>query len=433
MATLAAETPGGRSKRKVGTLAKEEARLASIMLGPTFLIVAAVVLFPALASIWISFKPVELADLRAPTPIANERVRGKPAAPGDAITIQYRLRNSSEKRPITGVVLTDTLPKGLTLIEGDERCAIDGQTLTCQFGDWEPRFRDRLSLKFEVDSAFLESGANPRDSKPVMTGRSENVLTSLEFDLDNFRRVFEQREFWTIMKVTIYYTIFGTLGALILGLFAAQLLNTPFRGRAFLRGLFLFPYVSPVIAVAFTWAFLLDPFSGTINALLVQFGAAEKPINFLGTRSVDFELFGMTFGFPVALAMVIAFEAWRYFPLSFLFILARMQSLPSDLYEAAQIDGATPLQMFRYITLPQLISILSILFLLRFIWTFNKFDDIFLLTGGAAGTRTLTVDVYEQGFALANLGAGAAVSVVIFVVLAIFMVIYFKFGPEGEM
>ena len=131
--------------------------------------------------------------------------------------------------------------------------------------------------------------------------------------------------------------------------------------------------------------------------------------------------------------MVIAFEAWRYFPLSFLFILARMQSLPSDLYEAAEIDGATPLQMFRYITLPQLISILSILFLLRFIWTFNKFDDIFLLTGGAAGTRTLTVDVYEQGFALANLGAGAAVSVVIFVLLAIFMVFYFKFGPEGEM
>ena len=71
-----------------------------------------------------------------------------------------------------------------------------------------------------------------------------------------------------------------------------------------------------------------------------------------------------------------------------LFILARMQSMSSDIYEAAEIDGATPLQQFRFISLPQLMGIMAVLFLLRFIWTFNKFDDIFLLTGGAAGTRT---------------------------------------------
>ncbi len=433
MATIPNDTGAVPRRRKTGTLAKEEARLAVIMLGPTFLIVAAVVLFPVLASFWISFKPVELGDLRAPAPIANERVRGTAEAPGDTITVQYRLRNSSDRRQITDITLTDTLPDGLSLVEGDEKCAIVDRTLTCQLGNWEPRQRERLNLVFQVDAAFLDAGVSPRDSKPVMTGTSHNILTSLEFNLDNFRKVFSQREFWTVLQVTIAYTIFGTLGSMILGLFAAQLLNASFKGRAFLRGLFLFPYVSPVIAVAFTWLFLLDPFSGTINALLIQFGAIEQPINYLGVRSVEIEMFGLNMGFPLALAMVIAFEAWRYFPLAFLFILARMQSLPSDLYEAAQIDGATPLQMFRYITLPQLISILSVLFLLRFIWTFNKFDDIFLLTGGAAGTRTLTVDVYEQGFALANLGAGAAVSVIIFFLLALFMVLYFRFGPEGEM
>jgi multiple sugar transport system permease protein len=135
----------------------------------------------------------------------------------------------------------------------------------------------------------------------------------------------------------------------------------------------------------------------------------------------------VTFEFPLALATVIAFEAWRYFPLSFLFILARMQSISSDIYEAAEVDGATPLQQFWHISMPQLIGILSTLFLLRFIWTFNKFDDIFLLTGGAAGTRTLTVDVYEQGFALSNLGAGAAVAVVIFFMLLVFAIVYFRF------
>ena len=95
-------------------------------------------------------------------------------------------------------------------------------------------------------------------------------------------------------------------------------------------------------------------------------------------------------------------------------------------------DGATPFQQFWYLSIPQLLGILSILFLLRFIWTFNKFDDIFLLTGGAAGTRTLTVDVYEQAFAVSNLGAGAAVAVVVFFVLLIFALIFFKFSPQDD-
>ena len=273
---------------------------------------------------------------------------------------------------------------------------------------------------------------SPRDSEPVTAGSADNVLTNLDLTLDNFRQVFATRDFWTVLKVTFTYTVLGTVGALVLGLFAALLLNTSFRGRALLRGLFLFPYVSPVIAVAFTWVFLLDPFSGTVNALLVQMGATDGPINFLGQRHVDIALLGLTFQFPLALATVIAFESWRYFPLAFLFILARMQALPSDLYEAADVDGATPLQQFWYISLPQLAGILSVLFLLRFIWTFNKFDDIFLLTGGASGTRTLTVNVYEQGFALGNLGAGAAVAVVIFFVLALFVFLYFKTAPKDE-
>ena len=227
--------------------------------------------------------------------------------------------------------------------------------------------------------------------------------------------------------------MFGTLGALVLGLFAAQFLNTSFFARPVLRGLFLFPYVAPVIAVAFAWVLLLDAGpGGTFNAMLSQMGLTNGPINFLGAKYIEFQIFGFTWKFPMALTTVIAFEAWRYFPLSFLFILARMQSISSDMYEAAEMDGATPFQQFWYLSLPQLLGILSVLFLLRFIWTFNKFDDIFLLTGGAAGTRTLTVDVYEQAFAVSNLGAGAAVAVVVFVVLLSFALLFFKFSPQDD-
>jgi multiple sugar transport system permease protein len=232
--------------------------------------------------------------------------------------------------------------------------------------------------------------------------------------------------------VSLAYTVFGTAGALIMGLFAALLLNEAFKGRAFLRGLFLFPYVAPVIAVAYTWVTLLDPNSGTLNAILIQMGAVETPINFLGQRYAEFSLLGIPIKFPVALTTVIAFEAWRYFPLAFLFILARMQSIGTDMYEAAEMDGASPFQQFWYLSLPQLAAILAILFLLRFIWTFNKFDDIFLLTGGAAGTRTLTVNVYEQAIGLSNIGAGAAVAVVVFAVLLTFALIFFKFSPKEE-
>ncbi len=412
------------------SMARNEMWLAYGMLAPTFLIVLAIVLLPLLANFWISIKPVALGDLRAPAPVANERLRGTADQLGADVTLQYRLRSSTPKKAIGDVRLEDTIPDGLRIDQLDERCRLDGRRLSCALGDFEPGFRGELAITATVEQAYLDNPVNPRDGKPELRGDADNILTNSDFTLKNFEKIFSSAEFWGVLRVSLYYTVFGTAGALLLGLFAAQLLNTTFPGRSLLRGLFLFPYVAPVIAVAFTWVILLDPFSGSLNAVLRQVGATDGPINFFGQRAVPINLFGLTIDFPVALSTVIAFEAWRYFPLSFLFILARMQAIPSDMYEAAEIDGATPFQQFWHISLPQLAGILAVLFLLRFIWTFNKFDDIFLLTGGAAGTRTLTVDVYEQGFALSNLGAGAAVAVVIFVVLLVFATVFIRFAPK---
>lgn len=421
-----------RPPRGIGPMQRREMRLAYLMLAPTFLIIMAIVAGPLLANFWISFKPVQLADLRPPGILVNERVRGGPENPGDAATLEYRLRNSSQKEEIRDVVLRDDVPEGFTVTDLPGVCSLQGQDLTCTLGTVEPRWRDRLQIEGTVSDVFLAADRPERASTPVVSGDANNILTSFEFTLDNFARIFDASEFWTVLRVTFYYTVFGTAGALVLGLIAAQLLHTTFKGRGILRGLFLFPYVSPVIAVAFTWVVLFDPFSGTVNALLTKMGVVADPINFFGQRAIGYSLFGLQLEFPLALSTVIAFEAWRYFPLSFLFILARMQSINTDMYEAAEMDGATPLQQFWYLSLPQLMGILSVLFLLRFIWTFNKFDDIFLLTGGNAGTRTLTVDVYEQGFALANLGAGAAVAVVVFVVLVTFATIFLHFSPKEE-
>jgi len=398
-----------------GALAEREARLAWSLLLPTIAIVSLVILLPLLAIFWISVKPVGLADLRPITPVVRESLRSR----GDDIVIEYRVRNSSQDKPIQAVGFSDTVPAGITLRQVPEPCTLNGAALVCVFGDIEGGFSERLRIPvtLSIDKDSAEQAAE--GSAPTVTGDADNILTNAVFTGENFKRIFDSREFLAVLWATVFYTVVGTLGALIVGLFAAMLLNKSFRGKGILRGLYLFPYVSPVIAVAFTWITLFDPFSGSVNALLVQMGMTEAPINFFGQR-------------PQALVMVTVFEIWRYFPLSFLFILARMQSIDHDMYEAADMDGASPFQKFWYLSLPMLLGILSVLFLLRFIWTFNKFDDIFLLTGGNAGTRTLTVNVYEQAFSISNIGAGAAVAVVIFAVLLTFSFLFFRYLSQEE-
>ncbi|GAB5376917.1 MAG: hypothetical protein AcusKO_33790 [Acuticoccus sp.] len=420
------------ARNTVGPIARRETRLAYSLILPTVAVVMSIVLLPLAANMWISVKPVEIADLRAPQLLANERLRGDIAAAGDEAEIQYRLRNSSRDTGLANAVLLDTLPDGLDAVNLDPRCTLADRKLACELGDIEPGARSEIVIPVRATAAYVDNPVNPRNSEALTTAEATSVLTNFTFTLDNFRGVFDSQEFVTVLWVTIVYTLFGTLGAIVLGVFAAQLLNREFRGRSILRGLYLFPYVAPVIAMAFTWLVLFDPFSGAINTMLQRMDVTGEPINFFGARMVPVNVFGLEFGFPLALAMVIAFEAWRYFPLSFLFILARMQSIPTDMYEAADMDGATPFQKFFRLSLPQIMGIIAVLFLLRFIWTFNKFDDIFLLTGGAAGTRTLTVDVYYQGFAIGNLGAGAAVAVVIFIMLLIFALLYFRVMPKGE-
>ncbi|MEO0544498.1 MAG: sugar ABC transporter permease [Pseudomonadota bacterium] len=404
--------------RGVGPLQRREARLAWALLFPTITIVSLVVILPLLAIFWISVKPIGLADLRPAAPILREALRGS----GDEVRIEYRLRNSSQDVELTGVTFTDVIPTEVTISgELPEACSLGGQTLRCEFGTLEAGYNERIRLPVTIAPGIDEDAAEEmvEGSEARVTGSGDSVLFNNEFTAENFTRVFSADEFFTVLGVTVFYTLFGTLGAILLGLFAAMLLNREFRGQGILRGLFLFPYVAPIIAVAFTWIILFDPFSGSANALLVQMGVADSPINFFGQR-------------PFALIMVTVFAMWGYFPLCFLFILARMQSIDHDMYEAADMDGASPFQKFWYLSLPMLFGILSVLFLLRFIWTFNKFDDIFLLTGGNAGTRTLTVNVYEQAFAISNIGAGAAVAVVIFGCLLIFAFLFFRFISREE-
>jgi multiple sugar transport system permease protein len=164
--------------------------------------------------------------------------------------------------------------------------------------------------------------------------------------------------------------------------------------------------------VAFVWRWILDPRpSGVLNDVLLKLGLIDLPIAYLAERGL-------------ALFIVIIFESWRYFPFAMLMILARLQAIDETLYEAAEVDGANPWAKFLYITLPELRYVLGAIFLLRLMWTFNKFDDIFLLTGGGFGTKVLPILTYEFSFRLLDFGRGASTAMILLVILIVFMAIY---------
>jgi len=407
------------------TLSKIEKRTAYTLLLPAVFLVFAIVLFPILANVWISFKEVGLKDIRIPEPRAKKIVKYFKDNNSE-LKIVYKFRNSSLIQEIREVKFSDKFPKSFEPINLDKRCEFKTQKIKCSFGTWEAGYRENFEILIKVLNIKDINKKNLEYLKPKLSGKSDNILLTTDFTLKNFEKVFLNNNFFELLMTTFYFTFFGTLGAILLGIFAAQLVNQKFYGRSFMRSILLFPYVGPVVALAYTWTLLLDPNSGTLNSLLVSFGIIEKPINLLGQKYLIINILGFELKLRLALTTVIFFEIWRYFPLAFLFILARLQAIPKDLYEAADVDGAGPFRKFISITLPQITAIISILFMIRFIWNFNKFEDIFLLTGGASGTLTLPISVYQQGFAISNIGMGSAISIVIVLLLIIFMLIYFR-------
>lgn len=245
--------------------------------------------------------------------------------------------------------------------------------------------------------------------------------------LDNYRSVandfafkFQGAQSWGAAVTSVVYSFASTILTLIIGLVAALLLNRPFKGRGLTRAIFLFPYVAPMVSVAFVWRWILDPRpSGVLNDILLDLGWIELPKAYLATRGLS-------------LLLVILIEAWRYFPFAMLMILARLQAIDETLYEAAQVDGANNWQKFLNITIPELRYVLGSVFLLRLMWTFNKFDDIFLLTGGGFGTKVLPVLTYEFSFKLFDFGRGAATAMILLAILVVFMIFYIRIVMQSD-
>ena len=237
----------------------------------------------------------------------------------------------------------------------------------------------------------------------------------------NYLYLLRDSEFWTSLWYGTYYSVSTIVLQIVIGLIAALILNEAFRGRNFVRGVVLFPYMIPTVVAIILWKWLLNNQFGLVNHLLLAVGIIDDPLSWMGKDHI--------------MTSLIIISVWEFFPFVVLSVLARLQTIPPVLYEAAKVDGAGPWGRFIHVTLPQLRNVLFVVILLRSIWMFTKFDTVWLLTQGGGAEkyiRTLPVFAYMRTFMYYQAGLGSTLAVIMFGILIASTTIYFKMFRREE-
>ena len=228
-------------------------------------------------------------------------------------------------------------------------------------------------------------------------------LDAVFIGLSNYLEILSDSEFYRSLGVTVAYTFLVVAGSTALGLAVAILLNRKFRFRKTVRSLILLSYVTPSISLIFAWKYMFNNSYGIVNDLLVD-------------RLQLFNEAPLWFDQPVAsFFMVVLFAIWRYYPYAFISFLAILQTVDKTLYEAAEMDGANAWQKFKIVTLPAIKPVLATVIVLRSIWMFYMFTDVYLLTNKV---NILGVYLYQTAFAFNDLGKAAAISILLFIIIA---------------
>lgn len=241
--------------------------------------------------------------------------------------------------------------------------------------------------------------------------------------LDNFIKLAQDQEFLGSLGFTFVYTFSVVAVSYVVGLTLALLLNRKIRFGALFRTIFLLPWVIPAVVAVINWTWVLNDQVGIINITLKKLGLIEKPVLFLG----DYSLVRFT---------VIQVSVWKQMPFMMITLLAGLQSVPAELYEAAEMDGAGFRHTLTGITLPLIKPISFISTILTFLWTFNTFENIWLLTGGGPNGYTYTLPIlsYYTAFLRQNISYASAIAVVMILVLLLISLVYFRvqFREKGR-
>jgi multiple sugar transport system permease protein len=232
----------------------------------------------------------------------------------------------------------------------------------------------------------------------------------------HYRSLIADSRFQGSVWTTVVFTVSTVLATYACGLAAALLLNRRFAGSAFVGSALLIPWTMPLVVVAVVWGWLLDYQFGAINYMLERAGLVARQVGFLTDPDVAIWSVGIA-------------QVWRLFPLAMVTLLAALKAIPEELYEAAEIDGATKAQAFRHITLSAIRATTTALILLLGIWAFGRaFTIIFVLTGGgpAGATETLVVQTFLEGFRNFRLERASAMGTVILALSIVFTIFYLR-------
>lgn len=229
----------------------------------------------------------------------------------------------------------------------------------------------------------------------------------------HYTKAFESGDFWNAIVNTVEYTVLGAGGAFLLGLSTAVLLNEDFRGRSFIRALTISPWPIPYVVGCLIWMWILDKQFGIANHVLKSLGLIKSNVGWLHAPGM-------------AMASVVGATIWKEFPFATIMLLAGLQNIPPEQYEQGQIDGANFLQIFWHITLPNLRSVTTIVWLLLIIWIFKRFTIIYVMTaGGPSGsTETLIIRTYLSAFKYLRFGRASALAAIMLLVVLIFTAVY---------
>ncbi|MEM1574122.1 MAG: sugar ABC transporter permease [Candidatus Methanomethylicaceae archaeon] len=239
--------------------------------------------------------------------------------------------------------------------------------------------------------------------------------------LENFFQLIKYPLFWLAIKNSIIWTIGNIILQLFISLSVGILLNQDIKGKTFFQTAVLIPWITPAVASAIIWRFMLEPTIGIINRLLLNLGLIKSPILFLGKADN-------------AMLSVIFINSWMHAPIGILLVIAALQTIPKEILDATEMDISATWQKYRYVIFPLMISRIAFIGLLLFIWNFNAFTIIWLTTQGGPGdaTTTLPVLVYRLGFRMFNAGQSAAISTLMALVSLIYGLLYFKYSERGE-
>jgi multiple sugar transport system permease protein len=229
--------------------------------------------------------------------------------------------------------------------------------------------------------------------------------------LKNYIDLFHSQRFHQVFLNSLIYTSLACFFKLVLGIIMALVLNEIVIGRQFFRGFLLLSWITPDVVNAITWRWLFDLHRGLFNNFLLDAGIIDKPIHWLGN--------------PVlAMACVITANVWRGFPFFGMALLAAMQTVPRALYEAAEVDGASPFRKFFHITIPQISNVILICLLLSVIWTLNDFNIVYLMTRGGPGSATHIFATYSYELGIASQRWGIAIAVSFYSVPLLIVLIF---------